>query len=307
MSNAITEFFTSCTIERPRTAGGLTVFGLRHARPSKLEYTTLDEALADQSVAITEISVGGSVPTLQLTNKSGRRLFLLAGEQLIGAKQNRILNTSLLIEVGAEMPIPVSCVEQGRWSYRSPKFESRGTAAHGKLRATLSRQVSESYLACAAPASNQAEVWNEVSRKSTTLGSRSPSMALSDVYDDHRASLDKSVAELECPADCAGVVFARNGQVVAADIFDQPTTLGKLWSKLIRAQLLDAIEEPNASAEVPEPAAVRRWLDSAATAEAKSFQSPALGEDVRLQGRDVVGAGLVVENQPVHVQVFAQP
>lgn len=305
MSHAIADFLSSCTVREPQTAGSLTVFGLQSAKPSPFDYATLDEALGEQTLTISEISEGGSVPTLKLVNNSRRRVFLLAGEQLIGAKQNRILNTSILVEAGAELPIPVSCVEQGRWSYESKTFGSAGTAAHGKLRSTLSRQVSRSYLACSAPVSDQGEVWSEVSRKMRTLGSRSPSMALSQAFEDHSAKLDDAKRQLECPDHCHGVVFVRNGAIVGADVFDQPGTLKRLWSKLLMAQLLDAFEEQNATTDIPEPAAVRRWLDSAGQAEAKPFRSPGLGEDVRLKGAAIAGAGLVVEKQPVHVQVFA--
>jgi hypothetical protein len=306
MTQSIAEMFRSVAVTEPRSAGGLTVFGLRYPAQSSLNYTTLDDALGDQSLTITEVSEGGSVPTLKLINKSGRRVFLMAGEQLIGSKQNRVLNTSLLVEVGAEIPIPVSCVEQGRWSYRSREFGSHGTSSHGKLRAMLNKQVTVGYDSCAAPSSNQSEVWSEVSRKMQRLGSRSDSMALEQAYDDHRRSLDDAICDLEFPEGCSGAVFVRNGQVVGADLFDQPDTLRKLWLKLLRAQLIDALEESESTGAMLEPDAVRQWLDSAAQAEAKSFRSPALGDDVRLKGDQVVGAGLVVDEQPVHVQVFAE-
>ena len=111
--------------------------------------------LKSETLTITEISEGGSVPTLKLSNKTGQRVFLMAGEQLIGSKQNRVLNTSLLVEADAEIPIPVSCVEQGRWSYRSEKFTSHGTSSPGELRKMMSRDVSRYYLINAAPASDQ--------------------------------------------------------------------------------------------------------------------------------------------------------
>src|SRR5262245_11118421 len=217
MNPGIAELLRAAKVTEPKTAGGLTVFGLRTEGPSKLNYTTLDDALGTESLTITEISEGGSVPTLKLTNKTGRRVFLMAGEQLIGAKQNRILNTSLLVEIDAEIPIPVSCVEQGRWAYRSREFGSQGTATHGKLRTMLNKQVSESYLSCAAPTSDQTEVWNEVGRKVTKLGSRSASMALEQAYEDHRKSLDDAIRDMEFPEGCSGAVFVRNGQVVGAD------------------------------------------------------------------------------------------
>lgn len=305
MSHAVADILSTCTVAEPQTAGGLTVFGLKAVKPSSLDYATLDEALAEKSLTISELSEGGSVPTLKLVNNSKRRVFLLAGEQLIGAKQNRILNTSILVEAGAELPIPVSCVEQGRWSYKSKSFNSAGTAAHGKLRSKLSRQVSASYLSCSAPVSDQGEVWSEVSRKAITLDSPSPSMALSQVYDDHSERLSETASQLACPENCQGVVFVRNGAIVGADLFDQPATLKRLWSKLLMAQLLDVFEDKDSTAAIPEPAAVRRWLDSASQAEAKPFPSPGLGQDVRLTAPAIAGAGLVVEDQPVHVQVFA--
>jgi hypothetical protein len=40
------------------------------------------------------------------------------GEQLVGAKQNRILNMTVLVAAETEVTIPVSCVERGRWGYR---------------------------------------------------------------------------------------------------------------------------------------------------------------------------------------------
>jgi hypothetical protein len=306
MNPGIAELFRSVTVTEPQSAGGLTVFGLRTAAPSKLSYTTLDDALESETLTITEISEGGSVPTLKLSNKTGRRVFLMAGEQLIGSKQNRVLNTSLLVEVDAEIPIPVSCVERGRWSYRSEKFTSHGTASPGELRKMMSRDVTRFYLTEAAPASDQGAVWAKVAQVSACLGTRSDSGAMEQIYEDHGPTLEEKAQKLKCPEGCNGVVFVRKGQVVGADMFDQPETLRKLWTKLLRAQLLDILAESDTTAAIPEPTVVRQWLESAAKSEAKAYQSPALGEDVRLKGEHVAGAGLVVEEQPVHVQVFAE-
>ena len=41
-------------------------------------------------------------------------LLLPDGEQLVGAKQNRILNMTVLVAAQSEVTIPVSCVEQVR-------------------------------------------------------------------------------------------------------------------------------------------------------------------------------------------------
>ena len=68
----------------------------------------------------------------------------LAQAKLVGAKQNRIVNTTILIQPKSTTVIPVSCVEQGRWSYDSPHFFSQKRMMSPGLRAMKARQVHES-------------------------------------------------------------------------------------------------------------------------------------------------------------------
>ena len=96
----------------------------RMAKPSG--WLTLDAALAGGEVEVTEVSESGSVPELCLLNRSSFPIFLLDGEELVGAKQNRILNLSILVPAASNFEVPVSCVEQGRWSWRSRGFQSAG-------------------------------------------------------------------------------------------------------------------------------------------------------------------------------------
>ena len=88
------------------------------------DYLTLDEALSENLIEVVEIDEGGSVPELRLINKSDKMVLILDGEELVGAKQNRIVNTTILIPAMETVVIPVSCVEQGRWSYDTERFHS---------------------------------------------------------------------------------------------------------------------------------------------------------------------------------------
>src|SRR5262249_2158011 len=148
-----------------------------------------------------------------------------------------------------ELTIPVSCVEAGRWRYRSPKFASPGTMSHGKLRTLLSRHVHESAARGAGAVSKQGEVWHEVGRKLECLGSFSPSLALQQTYEDFQGRLDAQINGLRLPAECAGSVFVIAGRIAGMDLFDKPATLAKLWSKLARAYALDAFEEKDEAAQ----------------------------------------------------------
>lgn len=291
-------------VMEPQGSGALQVFGLRKAAESPLSYKTLDEALQEDVVEVTEVSDSGEVPNLRVTNKGESMVFLMAGEELIGAKQNRVLNASLLVGAHSDTAVPVSCVEQGRWRYRSPKFGSGGSSAHRKLRAKLSSYASEAYSARGEPRSNQGEVWKEVSAKLLEMKSPSPSAALHQAYDDHEKTLDGMCREVPPPEGALGAVFVIGGKVAGVDIFDRPETLRKLWQKIVRAAGLDALPLAENEDRLTRDE-VRSWLERSRAADLKEFKSPGLGDDVRLDSKEYTGGGLVFEEQPVHTELFS--
>lgn len=295
----------SIEIIEDHAAGCLRVFGLRWSPATEPAYRTLDEALAAGTLEVTEVNEGGHVPLLRVVNRGDEAVFLMAGEQLVGAKQNRILNTSILVPAKTELTVPVSCVEAGRWGYVSPKFGSGGTMSHGKLRKMMSEQVTASYAKGGFAESAQGEVWKEVSRKLHCLGSVSPSRALQQSYADYEGRFQEVMKLVNVTRDCCGAAFAIGGRVVGMDVFDRPSTLAKLWPKVARAYAIDGMEEKDGAAAEVSPAAVRDWLKGATDASQEAYKSPGLGEDVRVRGQGVVGGGLVVDGSPVHVELFA--
>jgi hypothetical protein len=306
MSHPLTNLLETVHVTTPQEVAGLQVYGLRHEAGDGLTYVILDEALAAGTLEVTEVNESGSVPTLRVKNKADTMVFLMAGEQLIGAKQNRVLNASIMVDAQTDLPIPVSCVEAGRWGYRSRHFSSAGTSSHSHLRKMMSKHVTESYKAFRQPASNQGEVWQEVARKLTKMGSTSPSSALHQAYEDHQTRLGDILDQLRVPEGCCGVAFVLGGRIAGVDLFDKPETLAKLWPKLVRAYAIDALEEPESTEAVLTPEALGQWLRSATVAKLEPFKSPGLGDDVRLEAPNLVGAGLVVQEHPVHVELFAE-
>jgi hypothetical protein len=297
------ERFPTIQVDEPREASGLQVFGLRWPA-SSLHYTTLDEGVASGQLLVTEVTSSGSVPTLQVSNKGDTMAFLMAGEQLAGGKQNRVLNASIMIAARTELPIPVSCVERGRWAYRSAGFGGSGTTSHSSLRRLMHHHATEGYRSEGRPTSKQLEVWQEVDRKLTESHSLSETHVLQKAYEDLEIDLGKVVSQLTPPEGACGAVFAYGGRIIGFDLFDQPATLAKLWPKLVRAYAIDARVAP--AATQVKRSEVEEWLRTALEAREEVFKSPGLGDDVRLETQRLSGAGLVVEGQPVHVEVFAQ-
>ena len=48
------------------------------------------------------------------------------------------------------------------------------------------------------------------------------------------------------------------------------------------------------------------WLERIASAKQEPFPSPGVGLDVRIEGKDVIGASLVVNDLPVHLELFCR-
>lgn len=302
-SNAL-EKLSSVEIKSIQQAGSLQVFGLRWPTVDGLEYATLDEALLDKMLEVTEINEGGHVPSIKVANKSERMIFLMAGELLVGCKQDRVLNTSMMVPKSTEMPIPVACVEAGRWGYKSAKFRSGQTSSHSYLRMILSKETSARYRANGAPGSGQGAVWAEVARKMSSMGSRSSSSALHDMFADYNEKLNQVVQSLSVPEGCYGAVFAVNGKILGGDLFDKTATFVKLWPKLVKSYAVDALEDANDTQKVLQPESVLEWTKSAQSAKQEWFDSPGLGQDVRIEGESVMGAALVTGQQLVHLELF---
>ena len=85
---------------------GMSIF-LLYSKGDDSDYITLKEALDADLIKITEIDEMGSVPELKVVNRANVPVLLLDGEELAGAKQNRVLNTTILLEQNSKTVIPV--------------------------------------------------------------------------------------------------------------------------------------------------------------------------------------------------------
>ena len=152
---------------------GIVITPLFPARDPVAAYITLDEALP-RGLAITEMSDAGSVPELAVINPLDETVLLYDGEELVGAKQNRILNVSVLVGAGAKLPIPVSCVEQGRWNRSSVDFDAATHISHAHLRRRKAEMLAAQPLARGVA---QSEVWSEIGEKQERMSVASPTGA----------------------------------------------------------------------------------------------------------------------------------
>lgn len=295
------------SIGKESTFENLSVFALLHASaPASADFDLLADALAAGTARITEVDAGGRVPELRLENAGLRPVFVLDGEELVGAKQNRVANVSLLAPPGAALHIPVSCVEAGRWRYESEAFATSERTHFAKGRAEKLASVSASLRSAGSRHSDQDRVWASVAEKAASMDVRSATTAMSDVYDSVAPALEDFVAGLPAVPGQVGAAFAVNGRLAGLEGFGDRATFDGLYPKIVRSWALDAIEERGAPP--PETGPSRRevavLLAGILSAACEDYAGVGIGRDLRIAGARVIGGALALGDDLVHLACF---
>jgi len=291
-------------IGEPLLDHGLTIFPLSWPAPQEPPYVLLSRAIAIGTAVVEEVSQNGSVPHLCVHNKGLRALLIPEGEILVGAKQNRVVNVTVLVAAKSAFTLPVSCVERGRWQYRSKVFSNQ-CCAPPSLRSKKLRSVMANRREQGEARSDQGEVWDEVDHCLADLHIASPTASLTDALTRAAERLEQSCRELPLPQDAAGVVVGRDGRLVGMDLFDAPATLQEVWPRLRAAYGLDGLRQKAGGPALP-PEQARRMLDLVGN-RARAGKTPlGLGEHVEVCGGGLIGAGLVYDSRLCHLAAFAE-
>lgn len=296
---ALEDLLVSIWPGTPVSHGALTVIPLIASPRPDPDWLTLVEAGAE--VVVEEISEEGSVPALALHNRAERPVLLLDGEELLGAKQNRVLNTTVLVAAQTTVTIPVSCVEQGRWAYRSHRFSSSDHSLYASLRARKAARVSESLRRGDGHAGDQMDVWDGLATKAALFQAASPTAAMSDVYGRHEDELRRAGETLAPRPGQVGALVYLAGRWLGVDLLAAPGLFARVWPRLCSGYAADALGRNPVDGLQPEPDEVLARLKSSAAELAPAI---GLGVEHRLQSGAVHGAALVVDERVAHLMAF---
>ena len=269
------------------------------------DWMTLDEALAAKSLVVEEISQQGSVPEIAARSTAEKHILIIDGEEFIGAKQNRILNITVLLAPKAVTRLPVSCVEAGRWQMRSARFGSGGKMAFHDLRKAKARSVTRSMRSGRAHTSNQGEVWERVSDKLAEMCCASPTSSMEDAYKRHEQTAEAFVEAFAPEPGQVGHIVFIHGVVEGFDILRTPQLYAKYHRKLVSGYSLRAPHNgltPPGDDEVRD--ACLRFLGQACACPATEHPGVSCGRDLRAQSTEVQGSVLVHEGHVVFGEFF---
>tara|TARA_B100001123_G_C15239719_1_gene998628 strand:- start:515 stop:1417 length:903 start_codon:yes stop_codon:yes gene_type:complete len=281
------------------------MFPLESKEVSKIKYLDFTEEVNKGNVRVKEIDHLGSVPTLLLENKSLEPVFILDGEHLSGAKQNRTVNLSILVPADTTMEIPVSCVEQGRWAYTSEYFFSEGELHFDRGRRLRARNIAKSLKAANSRQADQDEIWDTISAKEAMMQSHSRTQSMSNIYQSNIVKLEEFTKNVEATKHQVGVAFSVGKRIVGFDLFDNKETLKIHINKLVRSVAIDAIEKIEEKFERPSLDEVRDFLNSFSNLNPDRYPATGLGTDIRAFNDTLTACGLQWMETLVHFSGFA--
>jgi hypothetical protein len=253
---------------------------------------TLAEALAKGTVTVHET---GTVNELAIENMGDEEVFIQSGDIVKGGQQDRTLTLSMIVPPhSGRMPIAAFCVEQGRWAQRGAEVVTSFASSEKMLPSKDGKKALRSMLLgligaggeTAETSDKQLKVWESVSKTQADLSENlgghavaaaaSPSsLQLALENDQLEKQIEVYVAALESKGlaepDIIGFAFAIDGRLNSAEVYPSNGLFRKMWPKLLRASITEAIGAAAAAkVEAPKPEGVADLLAEAEAGKAAS-------------------------------------
>lgn len=293
-----------CAAALPFQAGetvthrGISVTPLFPMRDPACTYVTLAYAVAE-GFTVTEVDDAGDVGEIVVQNPTDKRVLLYDGEEIAGAKQDRIINISVLVGAGEELAVPVSCIEMGRWERESDAFRPAMRTPATEVRRAKALHLEMAPMERGAA---QSAVWDAVSMKERQHGFASGTSKHGDLIEHERPRLGELSRAFPLQPGQCGMVLAADGQVLCMDAVSRPEVFAGLHQALLTGYMLDAL---HALDRGPAPeGAVTEFMGAVAAAHRTPRAAAGLGTDVRLGSQGVVGSALEVDGETIQLTAF---
>ena len=303
------------TISSPQRLEGLTLFPLLAPAGASLPCELLVDALAAGTLVIGEVGQG-TVPTLLARNTGATDVLVLDGEQLIGSRQNRTINRSILLAAHSTTDVPVFCMEHGRWHFETEHMAPSPQHSPAKVR-RRAREVEAVQAATGAVLMDslrvaQGAVWNDVAETISKVGGASATGDLSAAYEANTARISDWAKAFPHVEQQVGFLAFAGTQPLGLDVIGCHRLYARLHERLLRGYIMDALERrydalasataANA-ASAPAEAAAAAYLDAVRHAERTESPTAGKGRYCVLRGL-VIGGELDDGERLVHLSAF---
>ena len=233
--------------ESKQSREDLTIFPLLTEQTDPLPHQLLPEALATDSLKVLELEQA-QVSNLIVENLAPNPVLILDGEQLLGAKQTRMVNRSVVVAGESKTEIPVSCVERGRWHFTTKRFSGGRHWSPSSVR-RKARDLEAQRVRMGVPAGpetlsgTQGEVWSEIDEVQDAVGHYSPTGSLDEVSQSIEYKILDWIEHFPLLDKQAGMLAVLNGTPLALDVIGSRDLYTRLHDRLMRGYIMDALSQ----------------------------------------------------------------
>jgi hypothetical protein len=290
--------------------GNLAIVQVKSDPESNLDFKPAGPSIGNGGLVITESTGSGVVNQLLAVNHTEDYLLLTDADVLAGAKQNRIVNKSVLLRPLSKTALSVSCVERLRWHYTSGKFKSAGPVADPELRKDKAdsysrmKMRSDSFLD-----QTQGVVWDKLSRMFEDEGCHSSTESYQELID-HRTRNDRREFPVCEPCSgCNGLAVISGRKVVSVDIFGREEVY-RYYFPFLRDSAFKGSREELSQPPVDMHEAFYRTLEAVDNFESATRIAEndyeGTGSLNIAENKDIIGFDLHFEGQLIHSVFFGK-
>lgn len=286
----------------------ISVVHLTTASHDTLEYISSDSAMQKKYIDVREVSETGMVNAIEVMNNSDQFIFMMDGDVLVGAKQTRMLNTSIYLAPKSRTVIPVSCVEQGRWRFKSRVFSGSQFASPTMLRGSNSREVTNSLRSEGVFRTQQSRVWENVRSFMHQSNTSSQTHSLADIYEQKQEDLNSITKQFDAVDDANGFAIFVDNRLLSIDLFNRRDIYREYFKKVIHGVAAETLFLIDKGKSISESEAKYRALDTLDTVEkieGSAHPGVALGVERRFDSSEITGFHLLHDDLLVHLAVLS--
>lgn len=270
------------------------------------DYIPGSSAIKKELIEVTEINQSGSVNNILIKNNSEFYVFFSDGDILVGSKQNRVLNTSILIAPNVTIKIPVSCVEKGRWNFKSKKFDDEELFAPTKLRNAKTLHVHRNLEIKRGFYADQCLIWKEIDSIFLNEKIKSPSDDLGEIIKNKKDAFRPIINSFKIIDDANGAAFFLNDSFMNLDIYNRTDIYKEYFDKLCNSLAFEYNHKPKNEKIITEKSAkskIKKMLDAPEIIESSKFNSVGVGEEERFKGKNFIGFNLIYNEHLIHKSI----
>ena len=243
----------------------------------------------------------GRVDHVLVENLSSKPLLVLNGEIFDGAKQDRVANETVLVPENSSMEIKVSCVEQGRWAYKTKAF-SRGKNMFNYHSKGVKDLHSNSAKHNQSSGPIQDNVWRSIQNKQIRMGVSSNTGSVNDTYKKFDEKLSQLEASVDEESNQIGLLVMIPGRYIGLDLFINNEIFKKYKQRLYKSHFIELLD--HTVKKFPE-SAINSFMIQLMFGKEVTNQR-ILGEELSIYEKDyqLTSNALVLKNNLIHLSAI---